>query len=159
MRNSLCLCLPTVCSFGSGGRPKQRKWPPLKSIVTWDNTPKQKPLIFAVASNIKVCNYDQTQTIPMPQFSHFGTMLDCVAKQMGVPEGQFSPSWPLSVWFSIHQCVWSLQSPTSPACLFHKAYVASLSHPCHCLSLTTHITPSCHFVQDADGSVCVVGCV
>lgn len=43
------------------------------------------------------------------------------------------------------------------SCLFHKTYAASLSHPC--LSLTTHITPSCHFVQDADGSVCVVGCV
>lgn len=60
-----------------------------------------------------------------------------------------------------HQCVQSLQSPASPpACLFHTAYVASLFQPCHCL--TTHIKPSCHFAQDADGVVCVclrVGCV
>lgn len=37
--------------------------------------------------------------------SYFGTIFDYTAKQMGVPEGHFNPAWPLSVWFSINQCV------------------------------------------------------
>lgn len=40
---------------------------------------------------------DATKNLMILHLSHFGTMFDCVAKQMGVPEGQFSPLWPLSV--------------------------------------------------------------
>lgn len=81
---------------------------------------------------------------------------DCFAKRMGAPKGLFSPAWPLLLSLSIIQCVKASQPPTLPPCLFHTAYVVPASHPCHCLlSLITHTQPSCHFVQDADGAVCV----
>lgn len=85
---------------------------------------------------------------------HLGTMFDFVAKQMGVPKGQFSLAWPRSVWFSI-MCIGFDGHP-----LFLPTVYSLWNMLCHQLNprhrrrLRTHIQPTCHFVQDADSVLC-----